>query len=122
MRSLRFSVSNTEHKRLFQTLYFGFVQGGVNLSKDKDKKPRSEVRLEARILEKLDAISEENPSLPVPWTLIKDGVISLTPEEYERIDKHLDNVNWPTGSAKDAAKLFDFWAAAEKSEKIAEPG
>lgn len=118
MRKLNFDVSNNDHYKIFATLYFGFIQGGINLNKDKDKKPRSEVRLDARIMEKLDSISEEDSKLPVPWKLVKSGTLAFTDEEYERIDKHLDNVNWPTGSSREVSKLFDFWGQAEKIDEI----
>ena len=114
MRKLSFSVNNEEHRSIFRTMYFGFVQGGVSLHKDKDKKSRSEVRLEARILEKLDAICQEDNTQPLPWKLVKDGDIVLTNEEYELMDKHFDSVNWPTGSAREAARMFDYWGQTEK--------
>ena len=120
MRKLVFNRDNIMDSKIFSTLYFGFVQGGVNLNKDKTNKPRSEVRLDARILDKLDTLAEEDVKLPIPWTLVKSGTILFTDEEYERIDKHLDNVNWPTGASKEVAKLFDMWGQAEKITEIKE--
>jgi len=118
MRKLNFLVESEADRSVFRTLYFGFVQGGVALHKDKDKKPRSEVRLEARILEKLDNLCIEDSTQPLPWKLVKDGSVVLTDEEYELVDKHLDHVNWPTGSAREAARLFDYWGQAEKVSEI----
>ena len=118
MRKLTFHKDNQDHVKIFSTIYFGFVQGGVNLNKDKDKKARTEVRLEARILDKLDVLCEEDTKLPIPWILVKDGSILLTDEEYERVDKHIDNVNWPTGSAKEVARMLDFWGQAEKIDEV----
>lgn len=118
MRKLTFDHTDRDHVRIFATLYFGFIQGGVNLGKDKNTKPRSEVRLDARILDKLDALCVEDATLPVPWKLVTSGSVLLTNEEYERIDKHLDNVGWPTGSSKDVAKLFDMWGQAEQIAEI----
>ena len=118
MRKLRFDHTNVMDCKVFSTLYFGFVQGGVNLNKDKTTKPRAEVRLDARILDKLDALAHEDVKLPIPWTLDKSGSILFTDEEYERIDKHLDNVNWPTGASKEVAKLFDMWGQAEKIDEV----
>lgn len=118
MRRLSFNHELIDHQKTFGTLYFGFIQGGINLNKDKDKKPRSEVRLEARIMEKLDVFCHEDTMKPIPWQLVKTGVLSFTDEEYEKIDKHLDNVNWPTGSARDVSRLFDFWGQAEKIDEV----
>lgn len=118
MRKLTFDRADVMECKVFSTLYFGFVQGGVNLGKDKTTKPRSEVRLDARIMDKLDTLAAEDVKLPIPWTLIKSGSILLTDEEYERIDKHLDNVNWPTGASKEVAKLFDMWGQAEKIPEV----
>lgn len=113
MRKLEFSEN---HKLTFKHLYFGFVQGGNNLNKD--TKPRSLVRLEARIHDKLEAISEEDkddPNLPLK---LKNGpqVLLLTTEEYQHIDKCIDAVAWPTVGAKHIAIMLDFWDEALKVE------
>ena len=107
---------NGAHRHVFKHLYFGFLQGGNNLSKD--KKERAIVRLEARIHDKFDAVIESDPDdAALPWRL-KDGAqtLAFTSEEYQHLDKCLDAVAWPTASAKHAAQLFDVWGDAEKDE------
>lgn len=107
---------NGAQRTAFKHLYFGFLQGGNNLSRE--KKDRALVRLEARIHDKFDQVIEGDPDDPaLPWRL-RDGehTLSFTSEEYQHVDKCLDAVAWPTASAKQAAQMFDIWGDAEKSE------
>jgi uncharacterized protein YegP (UPF0339 family) len=101
---------------VLKTLYFGYLQGGNNLSRE--KKDRAVVRLEARIHEKFEAVIEDDPADPaLPWRL-KAGTqrLALTSEEYQHVDKCLDAVPWPTSAAKAAAAMLDAWADAERTE------
>jgi hypothetical protein len=113
---MRTLTLNGQHRTVFKHLYFGFLQGGNNLSKE--AKPRSTVRLEARIQAKFDAVMQDDPDdRNLPWQL-RDGeqVLVLTSEEYQHVDKCLDAVAWPTVGAKGVAEMLDVWGDAQKTE------
>lgn len=113
---MRHLLLNGDQRIAFKHLYFGFLQGGNNLSKD--RKERAVVRLEARIHDKFDQVIEPDPDdQALPWRL-KPGEqsLSFTSEEYQHVDRCLDAVAWPTASAKFAAQMFDLWGDAEKTE------
>jgi hypothetical protein len=103
---MRTLTLNGQHRTVFKHLYFGFLQGGNNLSK------------EARIQAKFDAVMQDDPDdRNLPWQL-KDGeqVLVLTSEEYQYVDKCLDAVAWPTVGAKGVAEMLDIWGDAQKTE------
>lgn len=112
---MRTLTLNGQHGNVFKHLYFGFLQGGNNLTKE--KKDRSTVRLEARIQTKFDAVIDDDPEdKALPWRL-KPGEqqLQFTAEEYDHVDRCLDAVPWPTAAARPVAAMLDLWTDAERT-------
>jgi hypothetical protein len=113
---MRRLVMNGSHGVVFKHLYYAFLQGGNNISKE--AKPRSLVRLEARIVDKFEAVMEpDSDDKALPWRLKpnhQEQELVFTAEEYEHIDKCIEAVAWPTSGAKSAAAMMDFWGDATK--------
>jgi hypothetical protein len=107
----------------FAFLYQGFVIGGSR----QQTKTMSSVRLEAKILDKFEAIS--NPSLDSegksdlyptgdPVRVYSEGELLLTQDELELIKKYFDEVPWNTRVSRDVVKLADKLEHAEERPDI----
>jgi hypothetical protein len=107
----------------FDLLYQGFLFGGSQ----QQTKTMVSLRSEARVLDKLDAISE--PSIDEQGKIDKyptgdpvrkyaSGELLLTNDEYELIKKYFESVPWATKVSREVVKLFDKINDAEERPDI----
>jgi hypothetical protein len=99
----------------FNLLYQGFTVGGNS----QQSKTMQVVRREAKILDKLEAISQ--PVLPAsvypsgePVRELRDAAatLRLTAEEHELLKKYFDAVPWTTQASRFVVKMADRIEAA----------
>ena len=101
-------VIDVSDVRLTELLYQGFVIGGSQ----QEKKPISSVRLEARLLDKFDAISEPaEGTYPTGDAIRKFSgdptELLVTREELDLIIRYVNSVPWTTRVSREIVKVLD---------------
>ena len=106
-------VIDTSDARLAELIYQGFVIGGSQ----QEKKPISSIRLEARLLDKLDTISElAEGTYPTGDAIRKFSgepkEFLVTREELDLIIKYVNSVPWTTRVSREIVKILDILETA----------
>lgn len=109
VRRIEFNdADDLTNKHRFYLMYQGFVTGGQS---DVREPPKGMVivRREAKLLEKLEGISEPEigaEGQPTGYRVLTGNLLILEQPEYELLKKYLDRAPW---AAMAARKIIDLW-------------
>lgn len=109
IRRLVFDESESD-RWMFPLLYSGFLNGGNS----PNAKGMEVLRREARILDKLEAISVDEG----PERVLKSGPQEVTLEqpEYELLKRYFENTPWTTAVSRKVVNISDWLSAIQLEE------
>jgi hypothetical protein len=111
MKTRILKFASDEEREMFPMLYAGFMNGGNG----PQAKGMEVTRREVRILDKLDAVSEDNE---VGDRVLKSGShdVVLEQPEFELLKRYFENTPWTTKVARQVVNISDWLAAIQLEE------
>lgn len=106
VRKLQFGDGEAEQAK-FAMIYRGFLEGGNRLQHGRGPKPIETYRTEARLLDKLEAISEQVEGTPIRMISGARELV-LTEPEFDIVKSYFMATDWVVAVSREFVNTVDW--------------